>query len=172
MVGTYAQDARALTDSISNFKKDIYYAGCTTTTTLPLLRPPFSWHCCLGSNQNDSTLVDLFANKSTSLMKLLNEELGITLTDLVHSSGHSVARTHKPPDWPTGDSQPIGRLLVNQVSFPLDLSLSPDPSLYLPLLSYCLDYTPFPMSDCSYHLMSIVWLLRKSHLEMEPSIDK
>jgi succinate dehydrogenase/fumarate reductase flavoprotein subunit len=36
MVGTYAQDARALTDSISNFKKDIYYAGCTTTP-LPLL---------------------------------------------------------------------------------------------------------------------------------------
>jgi FAD-dependent fumarate reductase len=108
LIGSSSQDARGITDSITQFKKDIYYAG-----TLPPIHPFFLMP--LGSNQNDPTLVELLATKSKEFVTNLLKELDITLTDLVNCGGHSVARTHKPANWPTGDSQSVGRLLVNQV---------------------------------------------------------
>jgi FAD-dependent fumarate reductase len=109
LIGTDTQDARGITDSISQFKKDIYYAGHPTLPIPSLIT-------MVGSNQNDPTLVELLATKSKGFVTNLLKELNITLTDLVNSGGHCVARTHKPPNWPTEDSQPVGRLLVNQVS--------------------------------------------------------
>ncbi len=71
--------------------------------------------CFEGSNQNDPTLVDVLVSQSKVFVEQFLAELDITLTDVVNSGGHSVPRTHKPANWPTGDSQPIGRLLINQL---------------------------------------------------------
>lgn len=71
---------------------------------------------CLGSNKNDSTLVDLLVTQAKSFVPNFLKELDITLTDLVNSGGHSIPRTHKPANWPSGDSQAVGKLLVNQVT--------------------------------------------------------
>lgn len=87
----------------------------TFITQVPCLPTLSSWSPS-GSNQNDPTLVELLATKSKDFVPSLLKELDITLTDLVNCGGHSVARTHKPANWPTGDSQSVGRLLVNQVS--------------------------------------------------------
>lgn len=110
MIATETQDARSVTDSIHQFKKDIYYAGMMNPrTAAPLI------HLLIGSNKNDSTLVDLLVTKAKSFVPNFLNELDITLTDLVNSGGHSIPRTHKPANWPSGDSQAVGRLLVNQV---------------------------------------------------------
>ena len=62
-------------------------------------------------------------------------ELNITLTDVVNSGGHTVSRTHKPPNWARG-SKPMGRLLVGQVESYTQQVLYLDYSLMSPYLYY------------------------------------
>lgn len=92
LYGTSAQTRRNIIDSEVQFKKDILYSGMC---------------------QNDRKLVDVLVHGVPTAINLL-EELGIVLTDVVNSGGHSVARTHKPANWPT-DYRPIGDLLVGQL---------------------------------------------------------
>jgi hypothetical protein len=68
----------------------------------------------LGLSENDPSLVDVLVGGVQTARDLLSE-LDITLTDVVNSGGHSVCRTHKPPNWP-GGSKPMGQLLVGQVT--------------------------------------------------------
>lgn len=102
--------------SCSSFILLIFFSSSSSSyppLLFPLLLALFL--LILGSNQNDPTLVDVLLSKSKNFVEQLLEELGISLTDIVNSGGHSVARTHKPANWPIGNTQPIGALLVNQV---------------------------------------------------------
>ena len=67
----------------------------------------------VGANHNDPALVDILVEGVKTASNLL-ADLSITLTDVVNSGGHTVPRTHKPPNWPA-DSKPMGRLIVGQV---------------------------------------------------------
>lgn len=93
LCNTSAQESRGITDSAVMFKKDMLRAG---------------------NNQNDPALVDVLVNGVKTARDLL-AELDITLSDVVNSGGHSVSRTHKPPNWPV-DSKPMGQLFVSQVN--------------------------------------------------------
>ncbi|KAK2166619.1 hypothetical protein LSH36_37g08050 [Paralvinella palmiformis] len=90
-VGTEAQAAKGIVDSVADFVKD-------TITS--------------GAGQSKQELVEVLGRNSVDVHIWL-KSFGLNLTDVVQLGGHSVRRTHRFPPTPDGKPIPVGFTIVS-----------------------------------------------------------
>ena len=100
-VGTGAQKAKGIEDSISVYIQDTLKSG---------------------DGLSNEDLVNILATNSAAAIDFL-ESFGLRLTDVVQLGGHSVARTHRFPPTAEGKPVPVGWTLISTLKKYIEGSL-------------------------------------------------
>lgn len=100
-VGTRAQKAKGIEDSISTYVQDTLKSG---------------------DGLSNEDLVNILATNSVAAIDFL-ESFGLSLTDVVQLGGHSVPRTHRFPPTAEGKAVPVGWTLISTLKKHIENSL-------------------------------------------------